>query len=80
MIYISVAGNRLPQPQTQSAVVPVDNTFLLTGGWDSDFNELAYVYLYDAQNESWNWVAELKTPRKQHVALLVKRSLFPGCE
>ena len=78
---LSITGNRLPQPQTQSAVVPLDNTFLLTGGFDSDINELAYVYQYDAQSGDWiKLETELKTPRKQHVALLVNRSLFPECK
>ena len=76
-----ITGKRLPQPQTQSAVVPLDYTFLLTGGLDADFNELAHVYQYDVQKEDWiKLPTELKTPRKQHVALLVTRSLFTECE
>ena len=71
----------LPQPQTQSAVVPYNNTFLLTGGFAApDFNELDSIYQYDAQNGDWiKLTTQLKTPRKQHVALLVPQNLFPEC-
>ena len=65
---------------SQSAVVPLDDTFLLTGGFTPDFDELADVYQYDAQSGDWIKLAtKLQKPRKQHVALLVKRSLFPEC-
>ena len=79
--WLSFSGPMLPHPQTQSAVASLGGTFLLTGGLDADFNELAHVYLYDAQNGNWiELPTELETPRKQHVALLVQRSLFPECK
>ena len=76
----SISASKLPRPQTQSAAVSFDSTFLLIGGWDADFNVLPYIYKYDVQTDNWiKLTNQLKTPRKQHVALLVPQNLFPEC-
>ena len=74
-----VSANRLPKPILGAAVVPYDNSFLLVGGF-SDGLYSADIHKYNAVDDEWiKLEAELKTPRYNHVALLVEQSLFPEC-
>ena len=74
-----VSANRLPKPIRGAAVVPYDNSFLLVGGF-SDGLYSADIHMYNAVDDEWiKLEAELKTPRYNHVALLVEQSLFPEC-
>ena len=82
------SSNRLPKPIYGSSVVPFNNeallpfvnSFLLVGGF-SDGQYLADIYQYRPGDDD-DWIklkAELKTPRRSHVALPVQHSLFSEC-
>ena len=74
-----VSANRLPRPIQGAAAVPYEESFLLVGGFTDDL-ESADILKYDAAEDEWiKMEAELKTPRYDHVALLVDQSLFPEC-
>ena len=86
MLSGSVTGNPLPKRLSEAAVVPYEDSFLLVGGTnnlgppnsDQYFGD---VYRYDAGKDEWAKLegSELRTPRSDHVALLVPQSLFPEC-
>ena len=76
-----ITANRLPKPISEAAVVPYDNSFFLVGGGNRD-DGLFFegIYQYNADNDEWiEMEAKLKTPRSDHVALLVQQSIFPKC-
>ena len=82
---VSVTGNPLPKRISEAAVVPYEDSFLLVGGTNNlgPPNSDRYfgdVYRYDRAKDEWaRLTSELKTPRSDHVALLVPQSLFPEC-
>ena len=75
----------MPKHISEAAVVPYENSFYLVGGMNNlgPLNSDQYfrdVYRYEADKDDWvRLESELKTPRSDHVALLVRQSLFPEC-
>ena len=59
--------------------MPYEDSFFTLGG--SFYGDpTSDIIWYDADNDEWiEMEYELKTPRENHVALLVKQSLFPDC-
>ena len=79
-----ITANDLPKQMVASAVVPYNDSFFIVGGADAYGDEGSEfyrdIYQYDADNDEWiEMEAKLKIPRYDHVALLVKQSLFPDC-
>ena len=59
--------------------VPYQNSFLLVGGL-VDGGRSGDIYHYNAEDDQWlEMESKLKTPRVDHVATLVRKSLFPEC-
>ena len=77
---VCITANPLPKPIQRAAIVPFDNSFLLTGGLTDPFNYLKDIYQYNSNEDEWiKLESELQTARAFHVALLVPQSLFPEC-
>ena len=83
-IQFQITANDLPKQMVASAVVPFNDSFFIVGGANAYGDEGSEFYRdnyqYDGDNDEWiEMEAKLKTPRYDHVALLVKQSLFPDC-
>ena len=80
-VSVCITANPLPKPIARAAIVPFDNSFLLTGGEsDGGYTYLKDIYQYNPTNDEWiKLESELQTERSFHVALLVPQSLFPEC-
>ena len=78
---VLLAANSLPKTIFAPAAVPYQNSFLLVGGYiESESQHPGDIYQYNAEEDEWvELESKLKTPRREHVALLVKQSLFPEC-
>ena len=78
---LKFSANPLPKPIDRAASFPYGDTFLIIGGFSSDDGYLADIYQYNAKDDSWiKREAELNIPRRDHVALAVKQSLFQECD
>ena len=83
-------GNPLPRGIEQATVVPLNGTFLLVGGYDSDspdcnsnpFNGCALdtIYRYEKLDDSWT-LLETKLPiaAAKPVAMMVDIDIFTPC-
>ena len=67
----------------QASIVTFEDSFLLVGGFNGDLilaPLIGDIYQYNAALDTFEKLAsELKTPRYQHVSLLVPQSLFTEC-
>ena len=75
-------GNPLPLPLADATVVPLDETFLLVGGFLSD-DYPSYsdsIYKYEKQDDSWT-LLDTKIPFRVRnlIALMVDIDIFPSC-
>ena len=69
----------MPKPINRATAVPYQNSFLLVGGLGDDGSS-GDIYHYNAEDDQWlEMESKLKTPRINHVALLVRKSLFSEC-
>ena len=78
---MQISASRLPKQISEAAIVPYDDSFFHVGGGNRDFGLFFEdIYQYDADSDEWiEMEAKLKTPRSDHIALMVQRSLFPEC-
>ena len=77
------AGNPLPLHLDDATVVPLDESFLLVGGYlsDDDFpSKSNTIYKYEKQNDSWT-LLDTKIPFHvaNPIALMVDIDIFPSC-
>ena len=58
----------------------VDNVLYVTGGSDSDYNDLTSILSWDPTSESWQLAGDLAAARIHHAALAVPSSILkPWC-
>ena len=74
-----ISGNPLPEVLYFAATTPIEDSFLLTGGYGED--ERDTIYKYDGTSDSWILMdTRLTTPRYYHVAMMVQSSTFDVCD
>ena len=74
-------GNSLPFALAGSYATRFGDTFVLTGGYTYFLSDLSdSLIMYDTTSGTWvEMEGKLKTPRRSHVAIAVKKSIFPEC-
>ena len=76
------SGINLPVQLSSAAMVQCGDNFFLVGGYKGPIESpyFAAVYQYNAIDNGWIELdSKLKKGRAHHVALLVKKSLYPEC-
>lgn len=74
-------GNPFPDNGIFDAtVVPLEESFLLVGGYDGYPLTLDTIYKYNKDNDTWSLLeTRLPSPAEKPIALLVDIDIFPSC-
>ena len=74
----------MPEQIAEATVVPLEESFLLVGGWAytaiSDYVDMTSIYRYEKLNDSWTLLeTRLPVPLVEPVAMMVDLDIFPPC-